>query len=65
VQESVFREIEDVLERFDGRLDNETISELNLLEAAINEDLRLMGPVTMHERVCTKDCEVSWEEGVE
>ncbi len=57
-QDAVYAELRDLLERHDGRIDHETIAELNLMEAAIKEDLRLMGPITRQERACKKDCEV-------
>lgn len=58
VQEKLYGEIKEVLEEHDGRVDHETIGELKYLEAAIQEDLRLLGPITLHARLCTKDCQV-------
>ena len=49
----------DVLEKFDGRIDHETIGEMKYLEACINEDLRIAGPVIITRRLCGKDCEVN------
>lgn len=58
VQEKVFEEVKEVMERHDGKIDNETIKDMPYLEAVFAEDLRLSGPVLFHSRVCTKDCEV-------
>jgi len=41
-----------------GKIDHETISQMHYLEAAINESLRINGPVTDSVRLCVKDCEV-------
>ena len=59
IQEKVVEEIKEVVERHDGKIDNETIKDMPYLEAVIAEDLRLSGPVLFHSRLCTKDCEVS------
>ena len=58
MQERLYDEIQEVLEQQSGRLDHETINDLTYLEAAINENLRLNGPVTFHFRSCNKDTEV-------
>ena len=54
----MYEEVEEVLRQHDGRIDHETINDMKYLEAAIHEDLRLMGPALVHTRLCTKDCEV-------
>ncbi len=43
----------------EGKIDQSNISEMTYLDAVINEDLRLNCPVTLHTRVCVKDCEVA------
>lgn len=48
----------DTLERYNGRIDHETISDMKYLEACIYEDLRIAGPVMITRRVCDRDCEV-------
>ena len=58
-KEKVFAEVTDVLDRFEGRIDYETIGEMKYLEACIFEDLRMFGPVLVTRRLCGKDCEVS------
>ena len=58
VQERLYDEVQEALEAHNGRLDHETIGDLTYLEAAINENLRRNGPVTMHFRLCSKDTEV-------
>jgi cytochrome P450 len=47
------------LELSGGKLDHETILNLNYLEAAINENLRLYGPATDNFRLCSKDIEIN------
>lgn len=58
VQEKIYEEVQSVLDNKDGKFDYETIVELTFLEAAILENLRLNGPVTLHTRYCAKDCEL-------
>ena len=50
--------MEEILAQTDGRIDHDTITDMKYLDAAIQEDLRLSGPVMLHARTCTKDCEV-------
>lgn len=58
IQDKVYEEIASVMEGHGNRIDHETISEMKYLDAAIQEDLRRLGPVIMHLRSCVKDCEV-------
>ncbi len=59
LKERLYDEIEDVIEQHDGKIDIEAINEMDFLEAVINEDLRIDGPVTTHFRRCSKDTEAS------
>ena len=58
VQDELFEEITAVCES-SNKINHETIKDMHLLEAAIKETLRLRPPVTEHDRVCMKDCEVN------
>ena len=58
VQEKVYQEVMEVMERHDGKLDHETISDMDYLEAAVNETLRMSGSIVGHYRRCSKDTEV-------
>lgn len=58
VQETLYQEIQEVLREHGGKITHDTINHMKYLEACIMENLRIMGPVTIHSRVCSKDCEV-------
>jgi cytochrome P450 len=58
VQDRVYKEVNDVMDRHNGKINHETIEEMEYLEATINENLRLHSPVVVHLRVCNKDTEV-------
>ena len=58
IQQTIFEEICEVMERHDGKIDHETINDMEYLDAALQENLRINGPVTLHFRFCNKDCEV-------
>jgi len=58
VQEQLLDEINNVCDSAE-LINHETIKDMHLLEATIMETLRLRPPVTEHDRVCTKDCEVN------
>ena len=58
IQERVYEEVRDVMERHDGKIDHETIIDMEYLEATVNETLRMMPPILVQLRSCTKDCEV-------
>ena len=58
VQEKLYEEIQSTLEKHGSKLDHNTISDMAYLDAVIQENLRLSGPINVHFRVCTKDCEV-------
>ena len=59
IQERVHEEIEEAKEKHGGKITYESLEDLKYLEATLNENLRLNGPVGFHLRTCTKDCEVS------
>ncbi len=59
IQEKLHSEITEVLSKHNGKLDHETIQEMEYLEAVFAENLRIMPPVILHARVCTKDCQVT------
>ena len=44
-QDTIYEEIQSVLEETDGIIDHETIHKMEYLEAAIEEDLRAFPPV--------------------
>ena len=46
----IHEEIQNVLDKYDGVINHETIGDLTLLEAAINENLRMFGPVIENDR---------------
>ena len=58
IQEQIRNEILATMESNDGKLNYENVGELTYFNAALNENLRLHGPVTMISRNCNKDCEV-------
>ena len=58
VQERLFQEIRSAMEKNGGRIDHEAIAEMPYLEAALEENMRINGPVTEQIRLCTKDCQV-------
>ena len=58
-QDKVYDEIQEMLEISGGKIDSESISHLNYLEAVINENLRLNGPATDNFRQCSKDVEIN------
>ena len=58
VQQRLYEEISEVMERFDGKINHETIEEMEYLEAALLENLRISTPLSVHGRICEKDCEV-------
>ena len=57
-QQTIYEEISEVMENNGGVIDHETINQMEYLDAALQENLRLNGPVTNHFRLCNKDCEV-------
>jgi len=57
VMERLVQEIDEALERFDGKVDHETIADMPYLEACIKEDLRMFPPVARNDRVSVK----AWE----
>ena len=57
VQEKVLEEVNSVCDSSE-LINHENIKDMHYLEATIMETLRMRPPVTEHDRVCTKDCEV-------
>ena len=45
------------MERHGGKIDHETIGDMEYLEAVIMENLRMHAPVLGHIRTCKEDCE--------
>ena len=58
VQVRLLEEISSICESSE-KINHENIKDMHLLEAAIEETLRIRPPVTEHDRVCDKDCEVN------
>ena len=58
VQRRAYEEVKEVAERHNGKINHETIAEMDYLEAVIMEDLRMHPPGNLHIRVCKEDCEV-------
>lgn len=58
VLERLVTEVEDVLDTFEGRVDQETIADMPYLEACIKETLRMFPPVSRTDRTCVQD----WQE---
>ncbi len=57
LQEQIYEEVKSVVSD-GGVINHEAIEKMEYLEAAIQENLRLNSPITVHARVCMKDCEV-------
>ena len=55
VLETLLQEVDEIVERFDGVVNHDTISDMPYLEACIKENLRLCGPVARMDRLCKKD----------
>ncbi len=52
-------EIQEVKDRHNGVINHDTIGDMEFLEAAISETLRLMPPIMNQFKGCKKDCEVA------
>jgi len=59
VQERTYQEVKEVLERHNGKIDHETVGEMEYLEAVIMENLRMHTPVLAHIRTCKEDVEIA------
>ena len=59
MQEKIFEEVTEALQQHNGKVDNETITDLTFLDACMNENLRLHPPALLQTRLCNKDCEVN------
>ena len=46
------------MERHGGKINHETIADMEYLEAVVMENLRMHTPVLAHIRTCKEDCEV-------
>ncbi len=55
----MYDEIQRVIADHNGKIDENTISDMTYLDAVISEDLRLQGPITLQVRTCVKDCEAA------
>jgi cytochrome P450 len=53
----LMEEIDAVVEKFDGKLDHETVADMPYLEACIKETLRYSAPVSRSDRMCNQDFE--------
>ena len=60
VQQKAYDELADILEQSDGKINQESVKDMNYIEAVINETLRMYSVVTNFTRVCMKDCEVDF-----
>ena len=58
VQQRAYEEVREVMERHGGKINHETIADMEYLEAVIMENLRMHTPVLAHIRTCKEDCEV-------
>ena len=57
-QERAYAEVVNVLEQSDGKINHESVEEMEYLEGIINETMRMYGVANFVGRVCKKDCEV-------
>ena len=57
IQEKIHEEVLECLAN-NEKIDHESIKEMNFLEAAINENLRMYPPIIVQERICKKDTQV-------
>ncbi|XP_021967532.1 cytochrome P450 3A4 [Folsomia candida] len=55
VQAKLIKEVDEYLERHDGKIEHETVRELVFVNAVMNETLRMHPPLIRIERVCQKD----------
>ena len=58
MQRRAYEEVKEVAERHNGKINHETIGEMDYLEAVIMENLRIHPPGTLQIRLCKEDCEV-------
>lgn len=58
MQQKLYEDIQNSMEKHGGKLDHDTILDMVYMDAVIQENLRINGPLALHSRVCTKDCEV-------
>jgi len=59
VQQRAYEEVREVMERHGGKINHETIADMEYLEAVIMENLRMHTPVLAHIRTCKEDCEIA------
>ena len=59
IQDKIVEEIKEKIES-NGNLNYEAISQLDYVEACINENLRINGPFTNIPRTCVNDCIVKY-----
>jgi len=53
--ENLRMEVDAILDKFDGRVDHETIADMPFLEGCLKETLRLCPPVMRNDRHCNKE----------
>ena len=58
IQDKLCEELQGYLSDHDGQVNKDELASLPLLDAVINETMRLFPPITQHQRICTKDCVV-------
>ncbi|CAG7729411.1 unnamed protein product, partial [Allacma fusca] len=54
-QKKLIEELDELMEKNEGKITHDNLSELPYMNACINETLRLVSPVVRVERVCAKD----------
>ncbi|KAG8270387.1 hypothetical protein J6590_086159 [Homalodisca vitripennis] len=69
IQNHLFLEIEEILNRFDGTICFQALQEMTYLDQVINETMRIYPPFPLLNRVCTKsykipESDVTLEEGL-
>ena len=58
VQQRAYEEVLEATERFGGKINHESVDEMEYLEGIINETMRMYGVAGFVGRICKKDCEV-------
>ena len=57
-QQRAYEEVMAAMDRFEGKINHESVDEMEYLEAVINESMRMWPTGNFIGRVCKKDCEV-------
>ena len=58
IQERLYEEIMDAIEKNNGKIDVELASTIDYLNGVIHESLRILPFMLFHQRICTQDIEV-------